>query len=629
VKLLRKLLIIIPVVGLILATIFMPARQVSIDGIGTLSFESTVTLSIGTEAAHASPDWLPGWSYRRPVSLSPATSVADYQVLVTLTTGTMGNPYANIKPDGSDIRFTGSDGAALQEYWVESWDSNGTSRIWVEVTASGTSTIYMYYGNAAAGSTSDGDATFDFFDDFSDTLSKWIIDPENTDNTVYIDNDALRHDPDPTQNKNWYYDTRIRTAEYKILDGVIEYSVYLAGSTSSSPRIIHQLGFRVQSLNFENGYCWRLQNSAADGGHLRFTGIASWTPFGTAYPATTGNVWHTVKEVVSGSTYTGYVDGGSAYSGTDNTKLTTDYLVSHVHGVSLTASSYVLVDNVRVRKYASPEPSATVGGEEYNSPPDPPGNLGPTDYVDGSWVDDDTPTLNFTQSDPDGNTVSYTIQIDDTDNTFSSLVVVYTSGLLAEGATSFTSSSLNDGDYFWRVMSTDEHVVDGTWSVANGGAIAFRLNTATEDGWTSKNEYRTTEDAYVNATGFPPNSPVDVYVVGDGKWHDGDTIAGYGVMVMETFTTDGAGDIVNERLWRHPLEIGEYDVVFDADCNGDYNEIPDFVYDPNHPGFTVVLAPVGGEVYPIDKTALLLPWLGLALLLALVGAFLTFSKLKG
>lgn len=41
---------------------------------------------------------------------------------------------------------------------------------------------------------------------------------------------------------------------------------------------------------------------------------------------------------------------------------------------------------------------------------------------------------------------------------------------------------------------------------------------------------------------------------------------------------------------------------------------------------------VGGEVYPVDKAALLMPWLSLVLLLALVGAYvakLTFNKLRG
>jgi hypothetical protein len=223
----------------------------------------------------------------------------------------------------------------------------------------------MYYGNAGAGSASDGTATFDFFDDFNGDLSQWTIDPENTDK-VYISAGAgnpspsLRHDPDSSQTKNSYFDTRLITKDYKMLNGIIEYEVYLAGS----PRIIHQLGWRVPSLNFENGYCWRVQTATSDGGHLKFAGKASWSTFGTAFGPVSANTWHTVKEVVSGSTYAGYVDGGSAYSGTDSTKLTADYLVSHVHGVSLDASSYVLVDNIRVRQYAAQEPTTGAGPEE-------------------------------------------------------------------------------------------------------------------------------------------------------------------------------------------------------------------------------------------------------------------------
>ncbi len=302
-----------------------------------------------------------GWKYKRPIALSPATSVDNYQVKVELTTSNF--DYSKAKANGEDIRFYDANGTSLN-YWIENWNSSGTSTIWVEVATSGTDRIYMYYDNAAASSASNGNATFDFFDDFSGDLSKWTIDSENTDK-VYISTSAgnpspsLRHDPDSSQTKNSYFDTRLITKDYKMLNGIIEYEVYLAGT----PRIIHQLGWRVQSLNFENGYCWRVQTASADGGHLRFTGRASWSPFGTAFNYVSANTWHTVKEVVSGSTYTGYVDGGSAYSGTDGTKLTADYLVSHVHGVSLTASSYVLVDNIRVRKYASPEPTATVGNE--------------------------------------------------------------------------------------------------------------------------------------------------------------------------------------------------------------------------------------------------------------------------
>jgi len=214
-SMLRRLLIIVPLVlALILTSLFLPARQVTIKGVGTLS--------VGSEAAYASPNWLSGWAYRRAISLSPATPVADYQVLITLTTATMGNPYVHVNADGSDIRFTGSDETTLQDYWIESWNNMSISKIWVEVKTSVTSTIYMYYGNSGVISASNGNDTFDFFDDFSGTLSKWTIDPENTDE-VYIANGALRHDPSLNQTKNPYYDTRIRTTDYKILDGVIEY----------------------------------------------------------------------------------------------------------------------------------------------------------------------------------------------------------------------------------------------------------------------------------------------------------------------------------------------------------------------------------------------------------------------
>jgi hypothetical protein len=589
--------------------------------VAILTLTALLLSSTHPHQAKASPDWWdPAWSCRKAITVTElsGSALSNYQVKLDLSYE------PSMRADFGDLRFTNASDSPL-DYWLESKTDSSSATVWVEVddiAASTDTLIYMYYGNASASSASNGDDTFDFFDDFSGDLSKWTIDPENTD-TIYIDNGALRHDPDSSQTKNSYYDTRIRTAAYKILDGVIEYSVYLAGSTSSSPRIIHQLGFRVQSLNFENGYCWRLQNSAADGGHLRFTGIASWTTFGTAYPATTGNVWHTVKEVVSGSNYTGYVDGGSAYSGTNNTKLTADYLVSHVHGVSLTASSYVLVDNIRVRQYASPEPTCSIGAEECNSAPDLPTNLGPAQYVNGSWVDNNTPTLEFTQSDPDGNSVSYTIQIDD-DHDFSSPSVDYSSGLMAQGNTSFTSPSLPDGDYYWRVMSTDEHGFEGGWTVANGGAIAFHLNTTSEAGGTPKDEYNIRQDVTVSGSGFKPNSDLDVYVVLEGKWLGGEIIADYGIVAMETFTTDGSGDFGPEIVWQSPLEIGEYDVVFDTGQDGVYDEIPDFVDHPNHPGFTVVAYTVGGTVYPIDKTTILLPWLGLiaALILAASGLIL-------
>ncbi|RYY65372.1 MAG: hypothetical protein EOO13_17310 [Chitinophagaceae bacterium] len=46
-----------------------------------------------------------GWNFSRNLSLNTPTTIANYQVKVTLTTALMGSPYTNVNADGSDLRF--------------------------------------------------------------------------------------------------------------------------------------------------------------------------------------------------------------------------------------------------------------------------------------------------------------------------------------------------------------------------------------------------------------------------------------------------------------------------------------------------------------------------------------------
>lgn len=123
---------------------------------------------------------LPDWNYFRPVTITNDTggTLTNYQVLVTLTTAIMGNPYTNVNADGSDLRFYNDISTVKYDYWIEIWDNTGTSRIWVEVPSipTGGATMIMWYGNSGASSESDGEATFVFFDDFPGTSldgTKW------------------------------------------------------------------------------------------------------------------------------------------------------------------------------------------------------------------------------------------------------------------------------------------------------------------------------------------------------------------------------------------------------------------------------------------------------------------------
>lgn len=111
------------------------------------------------------------WQYKRTITLSPSTPESDFQVKVELTTSNF--DYSNANSDGSDIRFYDSTGNELN-YWVENWDTSGTSTIWVKVPTAGTSTIDMNYGNSVALSESNKNATMNFFETGTLSLSTTI-----------------------------------------------------------------------------------------------------------------------------------------------------------------------------------------------------------------------------------------------------------------------------------------------------------------------------------------------------------------------------------------------------------------------------------------------------------------------
>jgi len=132
-------------------------------------------------------DWLPGWSYRRTITVTEksGSDLVDYQVLIELNSSNFNFNHA--KDDGSDIRF--HDGDVFLNYWIEKWDKNNQeAKVWVKVPsipANGNTSFYMHYGNPDAEDESDGENTFDFFDDFEGTevdTDKWnVYEPDGID----------------------------------------------------------------------------------------------------------------------------------------------------------------------------------------------------------------------------------------------------------------------------------------------------------------------------------------------------------------------------------------------------------------------------------------------------------------
>jgi len=103
------------------------------------------------------------WSQNQNIILSTATTSSNFPVEVQLDASF---DYASAQASGEDIRFYDAAGNELA-YWIEDWNSGGTSTIWVEVATAGSTSIMMYYGNADVSSASDPNATFLYFDDFA------------------------------------------------------------------------------------------------------------------------------------------------------------------------------------------------------------------------------------------------------------------------------------------------------------------------------------------------------------------------------------------------------------------------------------------------------------------------------
>jgi hypothetical protein len=587
--------------------------------IAILTLTALLLSGVPTQPARANPGWWdPAWRYRKAITVTElsGSALTDYQIKIDLSYEPA------MRADFGDLRFTSAADSPL-DYWLEAKTDGISATVWVEVdaiAASDDTVIYMYYGNPAATDAGDGNATFIFFDDFSDDLSRWNI---HIDTDVAIN--ASYGQPAPClelsggSTSGYPYGLAVigSDATYSgFQDGIIEADIY--PTTNALPEIIFRGNYTANT-----GYKGRWDTRSGNETPWMMPPYATWSGFGSAVPRFgLANQWQKAKLVINGSTFRIY-----SSDSLKSTETFTDYPGPGEIGLANHYGAYARFDNVRVRQYASPEPTCAIGPEESNSPPDVPTLDSPGDGATDIVL---TPDLVFDYSDTDSDDCAgFDLQVDD-DPGFGSPDIdesdYSTGGPWSSGSSiTYTVSSplAPDTQYYWRV-----NVSDGAdWSGWSDGSWDF--TTGIQAGGPDKNEYRTTDNVYVSATGFPPDSNVDVYVVNEGEWSGGETIADYGIMVMKTVTTDSDGDIVNERIWYHPLIRGEYDVVFDADQNGVYDEIPDLVDHPNHPGFTVVKTTVGGEVYPVDKTSLLLPWLGLGFALILAAGGLILARRAG
>ena len=167
---------------------YIGSNSYSTTGTYTNTFTSTsgcdsiVTLNLTVK------EQICNWSYKKSIevnNINNSENLSDYSVLVIVNTSDL-IASGKMNADGSDIRFVNENNTSLN-YWIEPGIqgefgiNKTTTHIWVKVpqiNGYATTNIYMLYGNQLATAKSNISNTFLFGDDFEDgtiDVSKWDV----------------------------------------------------------------------------------------------------------------------------------------------------------------------------------------------------------------------------------------------------------------------------------------------------------------------------------------------------------------------------------------------------------------------------------------------------------------------
>ena len=302
---------------------------------------------------------LDGYAKRKSITVASSASLTNYQMkfIVHRSTGTDSgsNVYVstNCQDDYDDIRFTNSSNQLL-DYWIESSDSLSAT-IWVEADslASGNTTLYLYYGNASATAVSNGDNTFEFFDDFATKdIDKWIW--TNGGGSAGVSGGSAVIS---TFASSW---TMLASQTFFEDPFVMEsyFKTSSFGDTTGTNK--RQEFFDVN----ESVYAYFARPDSSKGGKSsNYDGT-----LGTLHTITgwSANTFHRFKLTITGVESKIEIDGSDEYTHADRYNPSMNDPIRFYCNIASGGSgaSSITVDWVFIRKYTTTEPSASWGSEE-------------------------------------------------------------------------------------------------------------------------------------------------------------------------------------------------------------------------------------------------------------------------
>jgi hypothetical protein len=393
----------------------------------------------------ASVGWLTGWTYRKSHVINGAYGAGtNYQVRIVAHygSGTDNNSdvYLNshCRTDFGDVRFTDDDGSTLLDCWMESKVDSDNAVFWVEVAddlSTVAATIYVYYGKADATTTSNGDNTFLFFDDFNDNsfnTAKWDL----------ISGSMLE------QNQ------RLEAQTTGAWDEVDSDNTFSGIAMKISARAI-------QEVDYWNFVFRHYNQEGID--HGRVPTGKGWVPehlgvdstWDTTPPTLVLNQWYKLEIRLVGTKVWWLIDGVQYKYASD--------AVSAARKMQLISSAKGQFDDAYIRKFVDPEPNHDVWGSEEvqnNSPYAPTLSSPAAGY---RFNPSSSVTFSWTFSDPNAGDYQTTYQFQlDNDSDFSSPIIDSNKVSSASQQTIQTLPS-TVGLYYWRVKTWDSKDADGPY----------------------------------------------------------------------------------------------------------------------------------------------------------------------
>ncbi len=312
------------------------------------------------------------WQYRQPVIIDNSSNPSDltfYQTKLAITNANT-DFWSGVETDARSVRFTDSDKSTLLEFWIELFDFSGqAASFWINVPfipASSQKTVYIYYGNTSSSAEGDGNTTFIFFDDCEDNdVSDWSI----------LGSGGVSSEPDPGPPVGSTSSYSIKKISNSDPNGGYR-SIGTTLDTSGSGYIFEGRILRpdpygggasdrlaIESSSY-NGYGFNV-NHTSGSNYIAIeerTGGSGSTLGSSVSFNPVENDWydfHFVLKPVGVFDYF-YNDQGGSESVTD----ITDASVSAFDIVAIRGGYEYYVDDMRIRVYTDPEPSATTGAQE-------------------------------------------------------------------------------------------------------------------------------------------------------------------------------------------------------------------------------------------------------------------------